>query len=261
MKDIYFEIIEDKTLISPLEKEWRKSLTFPNDDYWEYVLSSCTYWAVKQGEEIIGYAGVNNNNVLLQFFVSAQWLEKGRLILEKFLQEKEIKSARIETNNPVCLSLSMHFQKSVVVDGYLFSDMTELVLEEKVGNFRMAELEDLENLVDFSHRVLEAPKDWLTDYIGNLIKREEFFLFEKDNQIIGTCEVRTTAINENVASLGIVVSPEYRRQGFGTYLLGKAKTIAKSRNKQAICGCSKDNIGSLKASSFLLSEAIHSFVK
>ena len=251
MKNICFEKISDRNTISDLEKEWRNSLTFPNDDYWEAMLDSCKYWVIKQSnkesDEMIGFAFVSDNNVLLQYFVSAQWLDKGLLILEKFIKEKEIKKAWLGTNNPIFQSQAMHFQKSVEVTSYLFADMVDVSLEEKDGNFRMAESKDLEQLVDFSHRVLDAPKDWLTNYIDNWINREEFFLLEKDGKIIGTSEARTTPINGDVASLGIVVCPEHRNQGIGSYLMGKAKTIAKSRNQQAICSCAKDNTSSLKA--------------
>lgn len=247
MKNIHFNRIEDKDLVIDLETEWRNNLTFPNDDYWEAVLDSSQYWLLNQEEKIIGYACLSDRNTLLQFFVSAKWLEQGRVILEYFIKEQKIKKARISTNNPIFLSLSMHFQKSVVVDGYLFKDMTDVSLKENTGDFKTAKPEDLERLVDFSHRVLDAPKDWLNGYISNWISREEFFLFERDGKIVGTCESRTTPQNSTIASLGIVVCPEHRSQGIGSYLLGKAKTIAKSRNQQAICGCEKDNISSLKA--------------
>ena len=247
MQNIHFNKVEDKNILSDLETEWRNTLTFPNDDFWEAVFDSSQHWGLNQGEETIGYACVGSSNTLLQFFVSAKWLEQGRVILEHFIKEQEIKKARMATNNPIYLSLSMHFQKSVVVDGYLFKDMVDISLEEKKGDFKTATSEDLERLVDFSHRVLDAPKDWLNGYISNWISREEFFLFERNNEIVGTCEARTTPVNSEVASLGIVVCPEHRNQGIGAYLLGKAKAIAKSRNQQAICGCSKDNISSLKA--------------
>jgi len=246
MENIYFEKITDKTLIIDLENEWRKTLTFPNDDFWEAQIDAAQYWIIKQAEEMIGYVCLSHRNTLYQYYISAQWLDKGLLILEDFIKQKEIKKARIETNNPICLSLSMHFQKSVLVDGYTFGDMVDVSIEAPKGDFRIAKSNDLEKLVDFFHRVMDAPKDWSTTYISNLISREEFFLFERDNKIIGTSEARTTPVNAEVASLGIITCPDHRNQGIGSYLLNQAKAISKSRNQQAICGCGRDNISSLK---------------
>ena len=247
MENIDIEKIDDRMLIVDLEKEWRKSLTFPNDDFDEAMLSAGQNWIFKQANETIGYACVDRRNTLIQFFIEGKHLNKGSLIFPLFLKEQAIKKARVGTHNPICLSLALQFQKSVLVDGYLFKDMEEVDLKKPEGNFRMAEMNELDDLVDFSHRVLEAPKDWLKNYISNWIKREEFFVFEREHKIVGTGESRTCSINREVASLGIVVCPDQRNQGIGTYLLGKVKSIAKSRNKQAICGCSRDNISSQKA--------------
>jgi len=247
MQQISFETVNDKTLISTFEAEWRNSLTFPNDDYWDWIIETSQYWALILNDKLVGYACVSKNNNLLQFYLTTEYAKFGKHIFELFIKEQAIKKGFVYTNNPVFLSTAMPFQHSVKVDGYLFKDVIDFPLKEKEGVFRQAEKDDLEALVDFSHIALQAPKDWLRNYIGNWIDREEFFILETEKGIIGTSEARTTSTNPNVASLGVVVSPNYRKQGYGTYLLGKAKVIAKSKNQQAICSCSNDNLGSLKA--------------
>jgi len=247
MKDISFEAIDNKTTISTLEIEWRNSLTFPNDDYWEAQFESSQHWVVKLKEKAIGYACVSEKNTLYNFHITPKYLMHGIPILEEFIKQREIKKGIIGTNSPICLSMIMHFQKSIEIFGYIFKDMEEVSQEERDGEFRVAKPDELERLVVFSHRVLEAPEDWLRDYIGNWISRGEFFVLEKKNKIIGTLEVRTSDLNTKTACLGIVVSPEYRNQGYGTYLLGKGKTISKSRHKEPICSCDKENISSQKA--------------
>ena len=51
-------------------------------------------------------------------------------------------------------------------------------------------------------------------------------LLKDKKEILGTCEVRKSATNTNVADLGMVVSPDHRNKGIGSYLLGQAKKIA-----------------------------------
>ncbi len=245
--NINFEVIDNKETISSLEKEWRNSLTFPLDDYWEYQLECCIHWALKLEGNIIGYACLTEKNTLYQFYITPKYLMHGTEILEEFIKQREIKKALIGTNNPICFSLIMHFQKSMEIYGYTFKDMEEANLEEKEGEFRVAETKDLERLVSFSHEILGAPEDWFRDYIGNWINREEFFVLEKQDEIIGTLEIRTTDLYTQIACLGIVVSPKYRRQGYGSYLLSKGKSISKSRNIEPICACTEDNIPSRKA--------------
>lgn len=45
----------------------------------------------------------------------------------------------------------------------------------------------------------------------------------------------------------MVVSPAHRKKGLGTFLLGNAKEKAIKWNREPICSCEKDNIGSLKS--------------
>jgi len=143
--------------------------------------------------------------------------------------------------------VAMQLQRSIEVEGFLFQDMFDTDIVNKEGDFRQAQPEDLDKLVEFSHKYLGAPKDWLKEYIIEWIEREEFFYLEKDGDLIGTCETRTTEVNPNVASLGIVVNANYRKQGYGTYLMQRAKKIAKERDHQPICACDLANIGSMKA--------------
>ena len=79
------------------------------------------------------------------------------------------------------------------------------------------------------------------------MKKGEIFSLEDGDEIIGTCEVRKSITAPEFADIGMVVSPAYRRKGYGTYLLNRAKTIALEWGKTPICSCEKDNIGSVKS--------------
>jgi predicted acetyltransferase len=59
--------------------------------------------------------------------------------------------------------------------------------------------------------------------------------------------VRNSDTDDSIADIGMIVSPLYRKSGYGTFLLGKAKEIAIRIGKTPICSCEKDNLGSLKS--------------
>ena len=84
-------------------------------------------------------------------------------------------------------------------------------------------------------------------YLGDLLAKGEVYALKNGDEYIGACEVRSSLTNEHVADVGMVVSPDHRRKGLGTYLLGQAKRIAKEGDKLAICSCEVDNIGSKKS--------------
>ena len=70
---------------------------------------------------------------------------------------------------------------------------------------------------------------------------------ELGTEILGACEVRKSAVQPEVADLGMVVSVNHRRKGVGTYLLGQAKRISREWDRKPICSCEKENAGSLKS--------------
>ncbi|MCF8247609.1 MAG: GNAT family N-acetyltransferase [Saprospiraceae bacterium] len=242
-----FNEVTDTSILNPLKDEWQKSLTAPQDDMWEAFTNYSNHWELKNENQTIGYACVNDDNLLLQFYVLPPWMQESISIFEEFIHHQKIKKALIGTNNPICLSIAMHFLKTIKVDTYLFTDFLNVDTTNNKGILRPAELKDIGTLVIFCHESMGGPKEWLKGYIGNLIKRGEFFILEDGEEILGTCEVRKSESNSKVASVGMVVSPPHRKKGLGTYLLGKAKNIAIQWNKQPICSCEKDNIGSLKS--------------
>jgi predicted acetyltransferase len=92
-----------------------------------------------------------------------------------------------------------------------------------------------------------APKGWLQGYLGGLVEKGEVFFLEQGDNIVGTCEVRKSTSAPAFADIGMAVSPDFRRQGYGTYMLNKAKAIAVEWGRHPICSCEKENVGSFKS--------------
>ncbi|MDG2449190.1 MAG: GNAT family N-acetyltransferase [Saprospiraceae bacterium] len=108
----------------------------------------------------------------------------------------------------------------------LFREFYEVDIEKKTEILEECKKEDIEKIVIFCHNSMNAPVEWLTGYIGNLVVKGEIFLLENENEIIGTCEVRRSKTSPEFVDIGMVVSPDYRKKGFGTYLLHMAKLKA-----------------------------------
>ena len=233
--------------IVPIKKEWLNSLTSPQDGMWEHFRENGQIWKILLDKNIIGYASIDEDNQLLQFYVTSKYLPKGENIFKAFIIENKIQSGIVGTNNLVYLSMALNNVKTLKVHTCLFRNFHKVVIAEKEGILKVCQNEDLNRIVDFCHFSLGAPKEWLVSYIGELILKKEIFSFEKNNKIIGTCEVRRSTTSPNFADIGMVVSPDFRKLGYGTFLLHKAKTMALEWGKIPICSCEKNNIGSLKA--------------
>jgi len=238
---------EDPSILSPLKVEWQKSLVAPQDGMWETLTELATPWKIQHDNQTIGYACVDEENKLLQFFVLPHWMPASETIFRQFIEQEKIEKGLIGTNNPICLSIAMHVQKSVKVDTYLFTDYIKIEMVEKEGVFRMAAEGELKRLVDFYHTSMDGPKEWLTGYLGGHLAKGEIFILEEKEEILGACEVRRRESDPTLVDLGMVVSALHRKKGIGTYMLGKAKEVAYGWGKEPICSCEKDNMGSLKS--------------
>jgi predicted acetyltransferase len=230
-----------------LRNEWLDNLTSPQDGMWESFRNSAMNWGIVTDDQMIGYASIGEGNQLIQFYISPMYLSDGKVIFEEFIEKMKITTGIVGTNNLVYLSIALNFAKELNVNTYLFRNNYEVKIEEKEGELKECQDDDIEKIVNFCHDSMGAPKEWLVGYIAGLIGKREIFSFENDHEIIGTCEIRKSATAPEFADIGMVVSPDYRRQGYGTYLLNKAKTIAIELGMTPICSCEKNNVGSIKS--------------
>jgi len=237
----------DLSQIQFLKTHWRENLLAPQDDMWEAFMDMSVQWEIRLNKEIIGYACVNDENILLQFYLLPYWLNHTEKLFEQFIKQQDIKKAILGTNNPVPLTSAMHFQKAIKVHTSLFTDLVRLDKVEKKEGLTLAQTEDLDQLVGFCFESTGAPKEWSRGYFKNLIAKQELFILKDQAEILGTCEVRKSIYDKKVAHIGMIVSSKYRRKGLGTYLLGIAKEIAIDWKRHPVCSCEIDNLGSLKS--------------
>lgn len=233
--------------IAKLKEDWIKSLTSPQDGMWESFRDNSTHWEIRDADKLIGYTCVDDKNELLQFYIIPKYLSEGVAIFKKYIEETGIKKGIVATNNPIYLSIALSTIKDIELHTYLFRENHAVTIEEKEGVLRECQKEDIERIVAFCYYSIEAPIDWLKAYISGLVEKGEIFVFEKEDEIIGICEVRKSKTAPKFADIGMIVSPDYRKKGYGTFLLNQAKQIAKEWKKEPICSCEKDNTGSFKS--------------
>lgn len=242
-----FSTLSSNDHLLPLKKECLAQLSSPPDGMWEAFRNGATHIEILEAEQLIGFACIDDQKQLIQFYLRPQYLGQGSTIFQQFISEFDLKKGIVGTNNPLFLSIVLAFTQQLAIHTYLFRDHYEAKPPKKGGNLKKARLEDLQKIVDFCHFSLGAPKEWLTAYFNELIGKGEVFFLEERDKIIGTCEVRRNASAPECADIGMIVSPDFRRQAYGTFLLNEAKSIALDWGKKPICSCEKENTGSIKA--------------
>lgn len=245
--NVLFNRLATPNQLSKLKIKCLESLTRAPDGMWESFRDQGAHFEITTDQQQIGYAILGTENELLQFYLLPKYLHQGSEIFHQFISQFKVERGMVGTNHPVFLSLALHFVKELKVHTYLFTNTFDVAMPEREATLQVSLNKDLERLVDFYHDSMDAPKDWLNGYLGALIGQGAIFVLEKDAEVIGACEVRISKSKPNIADLGMVISPDFRKKGYGSYLLNKAKAIALEWQKIPICSCEKENIGSQKA--------------
>ena len=233
--------------IQLLKQNWLKTLSRPQDGMWEAFRDMAIHWGIKDGAQWIGYACMNADHQLIQFYISPEHLDRGSTILQAFLRDFMIQTAVIGTNNPVFLSLATPLFQQFKLHTYLYEKVLDVEMKEREGEFRLCLMKDLPEMVRYCHFATGGPEAWLEGYIRNLIEKGEIFMLRNEEEIIGSCEVRKSLSASDFVDIGMIVSPNQRQKGYGSYLLNRAKEIALSMGKTPICSTTVDNLGSQNA--------------
>ena len=245
----YYQFIrvDSQNELSLLKKEWLSSLTGPQDGMWETFRDNAVTIEIKDADHRIGYGCIGDENQLIQFFITHRYLNQGTKIFQQLKEELKVVKGIVGTNNPIYLSNALHFTKQLDIHTYLFEHFSDPIINEKKGSFKNCTSEDLLRMVDWYHASLGASVEWLHGYLNGLIEKGEVFSFERDGKIIGACEVRRSNSSLYYADIGMIVSPDFRKKGYGTFLLNQAKSIAIKWGRTPICSCEKKNIGSFRS--------------
>lgn len=244
---ITFGAVDNKEDVSHLKKEWLETLVSPQDGMWESFRENATHWAIRDESQLIGYACVEDSRRLIQFYLQPSHFSGGVAIFQNFVQTANVQNAMVGTNNPLFLSFALEIASDVTVDSYLFRERFDAEVAPKDGELVLCPPEELQHLIDFYHYSIGATKEWLSGYLGERVSNQEAYYYKNNGEIIATCEVRNSPSNPLIADIGMAVSPDFRRQGYGSFMLHQAALKALEFGKKPICSCEKTNVGSFKS--------------
>jgi len=247
----YFRPISDAQL-APLRQQCYDSLNAPLDGMWDDLIHRAVIKGIFYEHECIGYFCHDQAYTLINFFLTEAWWNQKQTIITHLLQDEYFPQAYVSTNNPGFLTSVLPLIRRTSVYYYLFEEGrrdTQVAVMPKgyeKASFRLATQDDLKKIVKFCQKTTTADEAWLTDYTRLWIEKEGIYFLSIQQAIVGTLELRKSDTQAGYADLGAIVSPHHRKQGLGTYLMRKGKTLCHSLNLTPICSCRFDNQGSRK---------------
>jgi|GEM_PF-856821 len=246
LSNIEFKSVEQQGELVLFRGKAKALLTYPNDDYIDYVIDQGDSFFIKNEGTDIGFFSKSDKGTIRQFYLEPEWKYLGFPLLETIISTFEVSRILVGTNYPYFLALALRLQQNIEIFSLLFKDQVAVSVLERAGHIKLAIPTDLPAVLEFSFLTSKASEAWQTSYFSKWIARDGVYIYELDEEIQGVFEVRVEASAPGIANLGMVVSNKHRRKGLGTYLLGKAKARALELGLVPVCSCAVSNVGSLK---------------
>ncbi|HSH02735.1 MAG TPA: GNAT family N-acetyltransferase [Anaerolineae bacterium] len=233
------------------KKAYRATLPAPLDGMWDTALiPQANHWAILATDETVGYFCINDDRLLLQFYITADYLKWGQPIMAQIVAEGMAIGAFVNTHESTYLSLCIDHQKSVAIHSYLFQDFGPSQLAGQSipdAHLTLATTPELEAIITFVYQQTEGDKQWLRTYLDDLIHKQQLYLLKLNDAIIGTGEWRLSPTQPPYVDVGMIVDRNHRNQGWATFILTQLKQVCYQQNLRPICSTNVDNIASRKA--------------
>lgn len=240
----------DKKEIVTMTEAYLKYLTDPMDDMWEIgIIGASNYYKIIIENNEIGYFCLDDQNILLQFFIKDSFQNLSIEIFNHILDQYKIREAYVSTIEPRYLSLCLDAQEQVTVHTLLYKDLNTVNRANpiKESHLNVAEIEALTAILEFHLKNIGSLGAWVEAYYTKLIEKGQLFLLKLEEEIIGTGEFRPSEQQRPYVNLGVITSQRLRRQGIASHILTYLKELAYQQGLIPICSTTVNNIGSRRA--------------
>ena len=254
---IEINVITELDNLKSLKSEYLDKTTAPLDGMWLCgFLPLASHFSFQKNSTLIGYCCINDEGYLLQFYLRDNDFFEGtslftNMITGKYDQLPKIMGAYVSTAEPDFLSHCFDNFSSFKVNSmmYQLNKVTPMsVNNDNSWTLKPVEPENSSEAVEFALRNMGAPEDWLTQYISNLIQRQELFGCWLDNELIGTGENRKfDDVQKGYTDIGVIVHQQQRGKGLATWIIQQLIQQAVEKGLKPICSTERDNIGAQKA--------------
>ena len=237
-----------------LKKEYMNRTTTALDGMWlTGFVPMAKHFSLYREDKLFGYFCLNDEGYLLQYILDpihdSQMSKVFKMILETNTSVAgQIKGAFCSTCEPNFISVCLDHFSYHKVNALMYSESKPVQKDEEKLELILLTEEFLDAVVIFVNEAIGAPKEWLSGYYSNLIKRDELYSYLDREKIVAIGECRGfDEYQTQYGDLGVIVSPGERGKGLAAKVLLGLRSIAKDKGLISICSTTLENIGAQKA--------------
>lgn len=214
------------------------SLAYPLDSWLEDRLLESVIFKLIYDDVCIGYGG-QVKETLHFFHVLTNYFRYAPLLLEKVVQEKEIRRVFIMTQDSLLCALMAEWDFDIEREACWFTaGGREEPQAKKVGqgHFRTALSGDCKRIRDVAGDFFEEPSGGFSS-LEERIDQGTIFVFEDAGAILGCGIVEKGQLCADCWSIGMFVHPDHRKKGVARTILLNLKEQVLLKGFRPVAGC------------------------
>jgi hypothetical protein len=241
-------MIVKKTTIDKIKrhrKDYLNSLPEFQELFIEIMINDADAYLLQFDNKAIGYAIINNDGVLIEFYLINKYIPESKGCFSQVLKELSITDIYCKSFDSLLLSNCLLSSFSYSVLGVLYRDYVEPKIKKDLAlKMEKASLSSAGLLLsqDDSIKELFETEQQLTDFIQN----ENVFIFYKNHEFIGCGTVIRTNLDWNYCDLGVWVNPLKRGNAMGSQIILNLREFAVKNKMRPSCGCAIEHLASQK---------------
>jgi predicted acetyltransferase len=235
-----------KTTIDKIRKyriDYLNSLPQFQELFIELMINDSDCYLLQREEEEIGYAIINTDCTLIEFYVMNRYISSSNKVFSQLLQDLSVSNIYCKSFDSLLLSNCLLSSLSYSVLGVLYRDYAEALIK-KDTEIKMvkADLSSVGLLLrqDDSIKELFEKEEQLVQFIQN----ENVLEFYRNSEFIGCGIIIRTHSDWDFCDLGVWVHPLKRGKSFGSQILLNLREFAIGKNMKPSCGCAIENLAS-----------------
>ncbi|MFO7635739.1 MAG: N-acetyltransferase [Clostridia bacterium] len=222
--------------ISSRVEEHYKSKDIIVDSYWEDHVLSSNHYMILWENEYAGFFAIHKESTITLFHMSGHHACHGQQVFEQIKHYEKVTNAFVPTGDEFFLSHALDSFSRMEKQAYfsVYTDKPIPADRRKELNLRLAkDSRDTE--------LFALAKDFFDP--GNIEKVLEgspyfkVYLVEEGSDLVGFGVVEYGRIVKEVASIGMYVMEDRRRQGYAASILKNLQELVEARGFQARSGC------------------------
>jgi len=249
MEEIIIKELSSAMEIADLRQEYLDSLMESQELFLELMVREAQPFALLDGDTLVGYFFEGTDHTLIEYYVCPACFAYVDTIFGVIVMERGIHTVYCKSFDHLLLSCCLDMQKKMESLGYLFREyekppalsLSKRPLSATFNNIttRLATKADEAYISEINEEIFDHPHE-----ITETIENDNLLIFQQGESVIGFGIFQRTIAGRPEFDIGMLVNREFRRQGYGAFILGYLMNYCEEHGYRPTAGCAIENLAS-----------------